>query len=53
MLWEAEPAHASVERLRALGVQSVVFNPCANRPTTGDFLSAMKGNAENLERAFQ
>lgn len=53
MLWEAEPTPGTVERLRALGVQSVVFEPCANRPTTGDFLSVMKANARNLERALQ
>ncbi len=53
MLWEAEPAPESVERLRALGVQSVVFNPCANRPTTGDFLSVMRNNAGSLKQVFQ
>jgi len=53
MLWEAEPAQESVERLRALGVQSVVFNPCANRPASGDFLSVMRNNAGNLQRVVR
>lgn len=53
MLWEGEPARESVERLRTLGVGSVVFNPCGNRPATGDFLSVMRDNAGNLERVFR
>jgi len=53
MLWEGEPARDSVERLRALGVQSVVFDPCANRPATGDFLSVMRNNAGNLQQVFR
>jgi len=53
MLWESEPAEVSVERLRALGVESVVLNPCANRPQTGDFLSVMSDNTRNLEQVFQ
>jgi len=53
MLWEGEPAQESFERLRALGVQSVVFDPCANRPATGDFLSVMRDNAGNLKQVFQ
>ena len=27
-----EPSPATVERLRELGIQSVVYTPCANRP---------------------
>jgi len=53
MLWEDEPVAESVKRLRALGVQSVVFDPCANRPETGDFLSVMSNNATALEGVFQ
>ena len=53
MLWEAEPAPESVARLRALGVQSVVFDPCANRQATGDFLAVMRNNASNLRRVLQ
>jgi len=53
MLWEGEPARESVERLRALGVRSVVFDPCANRPATGDFLSVMRNNARSLEQVFR
>lgn len=53
MLWEGEPKQENVERLRALGVESIVFNPCASRPTTGDFLSVMRENTRNLEEVFQ
>ncbi len=53
MIWEGEPVKENVERLRSLGVQSVVFDPCANRPATGDFLSVMRNNANNLTRVFQ
>ncbi len=53
MLWEAEPAPESVERLHTLGVESIVFNPCANRPASGDFLSVMRENARNLKEVFK
>jgi zinc transport system substrate-binding protein len=53
MLWEGAPAEKSVERLRALGVESVVFNPCGNRPSVGDFLTVMSENARHLNRIFR
>jgi zinc transport system substrate-binding protein len=53
MLWEAEPASESVERLRSLGVESIVFDPCGNRPGEGDFLSVMLKNAVNLEDVYR
>jgi len=53
MLWEAEPLEESVQALRKLELQSLVFNPSANVPRQGDFLSVMQGNVENLETAFQ
>jgi zinc transport system substrate-binding protein len=49
MIWEDEPAQQSIDRLRALGLDSVVVNPCGNRPSTGDFLAVMKKNAESLQ----
>jgi len=48
MLWEAEPSAENRARLRQLGVQSAVFDPCANRPAAGDFLSVMSDNIENM-----
>jgi zinc transport system substrate-binding protein len=52
MIWEGEPAEKTVEQLRALGVESVVFDSCANRPATGDFLSVMRENVRSLEQVF-
>lgn len=52
MLWEGEPLEKSVQRLKKLGVASVVFDPCANRPDSGDFLTVMKQNIENLRPLF-
>jgi zinc transport system substrate-binding protein len=52
MIWEGEPLPESVKRLESMGVRSLVFDPCANRPEQGDFMSTMKGNVENLRAAF-
>lgn len=52
MIWEGEPSKDSVEKLAAIGLQSVVFNPCANVPESGDFMSVMKANVEAMEKAF-
>ena len=53
MLWEGEPLVATVEKLEEMGVRSLVFDPCSNVPEEGDFLSVMRRNVNNLERAFQ
>jgi zinc transport system substrate-binding protein len=52
MLWEGEPAKESVAKLDAIGVKSVVVDPCGNVPDAGDFLSVMTANIEALEKAF-
>jgi len=52
MLWEGEPLKENIDRVRALGVQSVVFDPCANRPAAGDFMSVMERNVSSLEEVF-
>ena len=52
MLWEGKPLKESVEGLKAIGVESLVFDPCGNRPNQGDFLSVMRQNVENLKPAF-
>jgi len=48
MLWEGEPLAETSERLESLGVTVVVFDPCANIPAEGDFLSVMRQNVESL-----
>lgn len=52
MVWEGEPAKESVEKIKTLGLQSVVFDPCGNTPDTGDFLSVMEANVAGMEKAF-
>lgn len=49
MLWEGEPLAESVALLKTLGIESVVFDPCGNRPEAGDFLSVMEANVTALE----
>jgi zinc transport system substrate-binding protein len=51
MLWEKPPLPQTMQRLRARGIESVVFDPCANRPGRGDFLDVMRANIANLEHA--
>ena len=53
MLWEGEPTPESAARLKKMGIESIVFNPCGNRPVSGDFLTVMKQNVENLRNIFE
>ena len=53
MIWEGEPMKESTQRLKAIGVDSLVFDPCGNTPVQGDFLSVMRQNVENLKPVFQ
>ena len=52
MLWEAEPIAESVNRLAQMGIGTIVFDPCANKPARGDFLSVMKNNLTKLRRVL-
>jgi zinc transport system substrate-binding protein len=52
MIWEGEPLEASVEKLRSMGINSIVFNPSGNVPRQGDFLSVMQENVNNLKPIF-
>lgn len=52
MLWEDVPLDETAERLASIGIKSLVFNPCEQAPTDGDFLTVMKQNIKNLEQAF-
>jgi len=49
MIWEDEPTPANAKAVGRLGVEGVVFSPCANRPPEGDWLSVMERNVANLE----
>lgn len=52
MVWEGEPAKESVEKIKTLGLQSVVFDPCGNTPESGDFMKIMESNLAAMEKAF-
>ena len=52
MLWEAAPLAETAERLRGLGIDVIAFDPCPNRPASGDFLSAMRANVEAVATAL-
>lgn len=50
VIWEGTPAPESVAKLQVLEIQSIVVDPCGNRPEAGDWLSVMRTNADNLGR---
>jgi zinc transport system substrate-binding protein len=50
MLWEGEPLPQTREKLMGKGIECVVFDPCGNRPETGDYLSVMQQNLQALRR---
>ncbi|MCP4901312.1 MAG: zinc ABC transporter substrate-binding protein, partial [bacterium] len=50
MIWEGTPLPQVIERLESVGIRSVVFDPCANTPESGDYLSVMNKNLEALRR---
>jgi len=53
MIWEGKPMKQSVGGLKAIGIDSLVFDPCGNTPDQGDFLSVMRQNFDNLKLAFK
>ena len=52
MIWEGQPVQTSVNELKGLEVDSLVFDPCGSVPDQGDFMTVMRGNIENLRKAF-
>lgn len=48
MLWEDEPTAATRAALEQRGIAVIVFRPCGNRPTTGDYLTEMNANATRV-----
>jgi zinc transport system substrate-binding protein len=52
MIWEDEPLPDTVSRLEGMGIESLIFRPCGNRPAKGSFVSVMLDNVMALERAF-
>lgn len=51
MLWEGAPLDATKAGLLARGVTPLVFDPAAQRPSEGDFITVMTANTERLECA--
>lgn len=49
MIWEGAPIDESVKLLEGMGIESVVIDPCGNRPDTGDWMTVMRQNLENLK----
>ena len=50
IIWEGPPREDIVQRLHALGVESLEYDPCGNVPESGDFLSCLHAGTESLER---
>lgn len=48
MLWEGEPMPETKHRLEELGIKSIVFATCSNRPDNGNFINVMRSNIESL-----
>jgi hypothetical protein len=53
MIWEGDPLKNTIQKLRGLQIDSIVFNPCGNVPAEGDFVTVMRKNIENLKIAFE
>ena len=53
MIWEKQPLSETVTRLDSMGIDVLVFDPCAGRPEQGDFLSVMQQNIRNMKKAWQ
>ncbi len=52
MVWEGTPNPSTVEELKKIGLDSCVFDPCGNIPETGDYMSVMRQNVQNIKQAF-
>ena len=48
MIWEGPPLAETVEKLESMGVRSIVIDPAGNRPESGDFMTMMKANIDNI-----
>lgn len=52
LIWEAAPPAAAADELARRGLTGTVFDPCAQPPATGDFLSRMQRNLDDLAAAL-
>ena len=53
MLWEGVPSDETKTKLLNAEVKSILFNPCANTPEVGDFMTVMKQNIANLNQLLE
>jgi zinc transport system substrate-binding protein len=53
MIWEGDPIEESVEKLKAIGIHSLVFDPCGNILDKGGFITVMRENVNNIRMAFK
>jgi hypothetical protein len=52
-LIEGETIKEPIEKLKSVGSNSLVFDPCGNVLGKGDLLTVMRQNAKNLKLTFQ
>ncbi len=52
MIWEGEPSADNRDLLKKRGLNGLVFAPVFNRPEQGDWLSAMRANIKQLQKAL-
>lgn len=48
LIWEAEPPAVAIEAVFGLGLQSLVFEPMALRPSSGSYFEAFTASVEKL-----
>jgi len=48
MIWEKQPLPSVTAKLKEQGIRQIVFDPCANKPVSGDYLATMRRNIEAL-----
>ena len=52
MIWDSQPNPAIEERLKTLGISSVVYPTCANTPPSGDYLDGLSQSAASLRKVY-
>ena len=53
MIWEDIPIEEITLKLNELDLGIAVFNPCANKPKTGDFIDVMNANLNQLDQLIE
>ena len=53
IIWEGQPSEENVKLLQGMGLTSIVFAPCGNRPDKLDWQRQMQVNVANLKVIFE